>query len=333
MTAPSRKYAALLAAGLLAALSAGCGGAAATSANVTAAHHPRELGTPGGSRASALASARRVLDSLVLPAQARVDRTRPVPAGLAEPGANSGCPGVPLDVHRLYRLPVTANDAVHFLSAHRPRGFAVSSVSGGLTIGDSEMRVPAGIDCLFLVETLLPQAGGKSIVRVDVSMNFYPPRPAAEYLVASRFRSVSISPDNLGGGASIMGGQRFIRPLVAVLDSMPATPVPEFFCPLAVGPYRLVFSPAVRGQGTVVVAGAACEVASVTIGGRVQLDLNEVDPLEALVNRLLKDNARPASDGAGASSAKKGSNGRGTGPILLIPPTKVPQQEGPPQHR
>jgi hypothetical protein len=162
------------------------------------------------------------------------------------------------------------------------------------------MHVPAGIDCLFLFESLLPQAGGKSVLRADVELDWYPPRPAAEDLIASRFRSASVSPRSAAGGAAITGGQRLIRPLVTVIDSMPATPEPGWPCPGAVDNYRVVLTPAVHGQRTVVVWGAPCGVADVTVGGRASLDLNGTDALYALVTRLLKEKGIGAADDAAA---------------------------------
>lgn len=298
MNAASRRCAALLAAATVAALLAGCGTTVAP-ATVTAAHHVRDVdqGPKAGSRALASASARRLLDSLVLPAGSRDIPQRPVPAGLEQPGVGAGGPGILLDVYRLYRLRMTVADAIDFLKAHRPAGTADAGFSGGgggpgltiTAIADVLRHVPAGIDCIYLVETLVPEARGASALRADAQVTWYPPRSAAEYLIASRFRSVSISTTSAGAGASITGGQRFIRPLVAALDLMHATPPLDWPCTSGTYSYRLVFAPAVPGQGTVVVASGNCSVDTVSVEGRAQPDLAETSRLAALVKRLMKD--------------------------------------------
>ncbi len=293
MSRLSKGWAALLAAVAVAASVTACGGPTAIG-TLTVAHHPRELGPVAGSRALAQANARRLLDSLALPAGSRPLAQRPVPAGLDQPGVSGGGPGILLDVSRLYRLPMTVAEAIGFLESHRPAGtsgadFSGAGTGGGVTttaIADVQRHVPAGIDVIYLIETLVPEPGGASALRADAEVTWFPPRSAAEFLVAVRFRSVSISLTSVSGGARIVGGQRYIRPLVAVLDSMPATPPLDFPCASGIGSFRLTFTPAVPGQGMVVVASGNCNADTVTVGGRAQPDLADMGPLGALVTRL-----------------------------------------------
>lgn len=302
-----RGCATLMAAAALTGILAGCGSASDSAA--LAAAHPREpahLGNQGpvaGSRRLAAASARQLLGLLELPAGSRHLPARPVPRGLDQPGVYAQGPGNFLDVDRLYRLPVTVADALAFLRAHVPPGAVASSASAesggnGVTstaIYATQRRVPAGIDEITLVETLVPGPGGSSLLRADAEVVWYPPRSAAEYLIAARFRSVRITMSSGTGAASVTGGQRLIGPLAAVLDSMHATPPLDYPCPLT-RPYELVFAPAVHDQGTVVVQGGNCDADIVSVGGRPQAELFDTGRLSALVTRLLGDHA-PARPG------------------------------------
>jgi hypothetical protein len=291
------RCAAVLAAATLTAGLAGCGSVHYRAA--TTAAHRQDPGPVAGSRALALASARRLLDALVLPAGSRPLPQRPFPAGLDQPGVSGLGAGILLDVDRLYRLRLTESAAIDFLKAHRPAGTTGADFSGGggaggvtsTAIADVQRRVPAGIDVIYLIETLVPEAGGTSALRTDAEVTWYPPRSAAEYLIASRFRLVTIALTSASGTASIAGGQRLIRPLVLVLDSMHATPPLDFPCSSGMTSYRLTFAPAVRGQAAVVVASGSCGADTVTVGGRAQPDLADLGPLSAVVTRLVRDHA------------------------------------------
>jgi hypothetical protein len=309
-----RSGAALLAVALTAALAA-CAGPEAT-ANQTAATHvtarrSAQLGPPPGSRALALASASRLLGSLRLPAGSRRMPPRPVPPGLGQPGLGFGGPGNFLDVHRLYRVPTTVARAVAFLQAHVPPGAVSSGGSGGSSadgvtstaIAESGREVPAGIDQIHLVETLVAGPGGLSLLRADAQVLWYPPRSAAEYLVAARFRSVRITVTPgicfAAGcgvtGTSVAGGQRVIRPLAAALDWMHATPPLYYPCPGGAANYQLLFAPAVPEQPAVVVESGNCGADPVSVGGRPQPELADTGELRGLVLRLLREYERPVS--------------------------------------
>jgi hypothetical protein len=301
-----RSGVALITVVLTAALAA-CGGPEATAKQTAATRvtsRRAQLGPLPGSRALAAASAWRLLDSLGLPAGSRRMPVRPVPPGLDQPGVGFFGPGIVVDVYRLYRLPMTVADAIAFLQAHVPAG-TVSSGGTGAASGSGvsetaiavfQRHVPAGIDEIGLVETLVAGPGGSALLRADAQVLWYPPRSAAEYLVAARFRSVRIIVRSVlvmvggnTGTADVTGGQRLIRPLVAVLDSMHATPPPDYPCASGSQYYTLLFAPAVPQQRAVVVESGSCGVDLVSVGGRPQPELSDTGRPGALVDRLLRE--------------------------------------------
>lgn len=285
---------AVVAVAALTVLLAGCGGGSRTTALSTAYHGD---GSPvAGGRALAVTSARRLLGLLVLPAGSRALAAWPGPPDLDQPGMSFGGPGIFLDLDRLYRLPMTVTDAIAFLRAHVPRGTVSSSTTGsgsvdGVTstaIAVTQRRLPAGIQQIDLVDTLVPGLGSSSVLRADAQVVWYPPRPAAEYLIAARFRSVRITV----GAATVTGGQRLIRPLAEVLNSMHATPPLDWPCPSGMSGYELAFAPAVRGQLPVVVHSGSCNADLVSVGGRPQPLLYDTGRLTALVERLVRKGRR-----------------------------------------
>jgi hypothetical protein len=294
--------AALIAAATLAGLLAGCAGA--SNGAVLTAAHPRNLGPVAGSRGLAAASARRLLGLLTLPAGSQQLPARPVPRALEQPGLYSGGPGNFFDQDRFYRLPMAVTEAIAFLRVHVPQGTVSSSSSGaassdGVTItaiAATQRRVPAGIDQINLVETLTPGPVGSSLLRADAQVVWYPPRSAAEYLIASRFRSVRITVTGSTRTTTVTGGQQLIRPLAAVLDSMHATPSLLLPCPIGGSGYELAFAPAVRAQRAVVVQNGPCNADTVSVDGRPQPELFDTGRLSALVTRLLAEHT-PAHRG------------------------------------
>jgi hypothetical protein len=296
-----RGCAALATAAALAGILTACGSAPGK-ASLTTARRTEQSGPVAGSRALAQASARRLLGLLVLPAGSRPFTARKLPQGIDQPGESFGGPGVFLDVDRLYRLPMTMTAALTFLSAHRPRGTVPSNASGesadGATVlskavAVTQPRVPPGIEGIHLVTTVAPGPGGTSLLRADAQVTWYPPRSRAEHLIAARFRLVRITMSRLTGTAtSVQGGQRLIRPLVTLINSLQATPPILAPCPSGTADYELVFEPAVPAQAAVTISSGGCGVDSVSVGRRPQPDLVGSAALTGLVSRFFREYSR-----------------------------------------
>jgi hypothetical protein len=292
---------ALIAVAVLASLSAGCGSTSVTGVPTTTRAGRR--GPVAGSHALAGASAERLLRLLVLPAGSARLPAQQVPGTLQQPALSILGPGNLLDQDQLYRLPTTVPRAITFLRAHKPRGTVVNTAASWgnpdavtiTVIAFTEPNAPAGINQINLIETLAPGPDGSSLLRADAQVVWYPPRSAAEYLIATMFRSVRITMTRMTMSRSdatqnAAGGQRLIRPLAAILDSMHATSALNASCPIPPLSYKLVFAPAVPAQPAIIVTSEYCGKDQVSVGGRGQPELSDTGALSALVARLVRAN-------------------------------------------
>jgi hypothetical protein len=253
-------------------------------------------GPPAGSRAAARAAARRLLARLELPAHARRLGQHPVPAGLAQPGEDFVALGCLADLHEFYRLRMTMQAAFRYLSTHLPRGMVLDATGrefqiGGATImmflsGDAR-HLPAGMEAVQLVDAIVPRRHGRSVLRVDAEVVWYPPRSRAEYLTPSRFREVRIASLSGNSRVAIIRSRRLIRSLAVLADRLHAAAPVQHSCPLNYAAYQLVFEPAVRGQSVVTVDANNCQCVMPTVGRAQQPPLfDPTSSLEALAARL-----------------------------------------------
>jgi hypothetical protein len=260
-------------------VAAGC---AAPQAVITAA---ARLWPPGGSRAEALAAGSRALAAIALPAGTRRVSARPLPKPLQQLpfGGGTGYVGP----YRAYRMSVPMPAAAQYLQAHLAAGLVSGGISrGSLVNGPTTMlwvtsdlqRPPAGIAELELYEDVVPGPAGSSLLLAQALVTWYPPRSAAEYLTAARFRLVRVTavPER-GASASVTTAERgFAIALAAALDRLPAVPggLPHS-CPPIVLTYRLVLVPAIPSQPAIVVDANGCQADAVTVGGRAQPSLQD----------------------------------------------------------
>jgi hypothetical protein len=149
--------------------------------------------------------------------------------------------------------------------------------------------VAAGLTNAELGTAALPSAGGDTLIRADASVSWFPPRSAAEQLNAASFRSVTVTV------AEVIPQRRtvtrtFASPavigrLVALVDSLPATPYPDVAgmkCLGAATVYRLTFIP-----GVVVYPGG-CGGDAITVNGKDQPRLWDQGVLTAAARQLLR---------------------------------------------
>jgi len=273
----------------------GCGvtpAPATTAAKVTP-------GPPAGSRSAALAAAGKLLREVVLPHGTRRLPQYPAPAGLGSAGVSWGMPHTSADEYRLYSVPAASPAAQSFILAHLPPRTAgsgsgtVGSRSGAeLIVYTSPDSLPAGIDGMQLVYTIVAGPGGSSLVRVDVQVIWYPPRSPAEYLVASRFRSVRITA--LPSAATVTStSPGVIGQVVHLVDTAEAAAHQPFGCPLITQFYSIVLTPAVAGQPEVDLDPTGCGTVTVRVGGRAQPVLED-NGMERLAFQLLHLKLMPA---------------------------------------
>jgi hypothetical protein len=278
---------------------AGCGTAPAGAASNTAvgAGQVRPAGgPPAGRRAEAVAAVARLLGSLTFPDGTRRLPGRPIPVSLRQSGQPAA--GLPVWVgrHRLYRLAMTPAAAAAYFSAHRPAGTIVEDTGkyrspGGVTLLTLSMeprRMPAGVYGAELTENIAPGPRGSALLLADAAAMWYPPRSAAEYLNAARFRSVRVTASGLHGARTTVWPRPTVRAVVALLDGLHAAPPVLISCPGPIATYRLAFLPAVPAQPPVVVTADGCLEVSVAVGGREQPALWDGNKLMGLAAKLFR---------------------------------------------
>jgi hypothetical protein len=133
-----------------------------------------------------------------------------------------------------------------------------------------------------------PPAGGPgraSLAQVEQPVIRYPPRSAAEYLVAARFRSVRITA--LPSSAAVTStSPGLIRQVVHLVNTAQATAQLPFSCPLITELYSIVITPAAAGQPKVDLDLSGCGTVRVQVGGHAQPTLYD-NGLERLAFELL----------------------------------------------
>ena len=293
------KWVAVLA---LTATLAGCGTAtsrpAAQATGTSATTQSTQATTaPVGSRAAALMLARQMLSRLVVPAGSQAAHPSPVPRELSV-SSTGDVSSYTVELHRfvLVREPVATVQS--FLLAHVPAGMGWTGdgLAPGTTntvtvlwLGYGARSLASGLTNAELGTAAMPSAGGDTLIRADVTVSWFPPRSAAEQLNAASFRSVTATAAELiplsRTVTRTFTSLAVIGRLVALVDSLPATPYPDvagMTCAALSTGYRLEFTP-----GVVVYAGGCGESDAITVDGKQQPRLWDPDVLAAAARQLL----------------------------------------------
>jgi hypothetical protein len=279
----------------LTAMLAGCGTAALRPAARTTG--PATTGAPVGSRAAALTLARQMLSRLVVPAGSQAAHPSPVPTQLSLSSAGD-VPPYTVDLHRFVLVPEPAATAQSFLLAHVPAGmdWASTGLAPGttntvtvLSVAYRPRSLASGLTNAQLGTAEMPSAGGDTLIRVDASVSWFPPRSAAEHLSAASFRSVTVTATEViprpRTVTRVFTSPAIIGRLVALINSLPATPYPNvaaMSCLAAATVYRLAFTP-----GAVILAGGCGASDAITVNGKEQPRLWDLDALIPAARQLL----------------------------------------------
>jgi hypothetical protein len=249
---------------------------------------------PAGSRAEALALARRLLTRLVLPAGARPVRL-PVPPVLRQPQIPSGG-AHQVDVHRLFWLRQSTVAAQSFLEAHLPGGTRLAGYGGPGTLGVVSVSftprsTPAGIYGAELDTAVVTGGYRGSLLRADAEAIWYPPRTAAEHLDAARFHAVKISGTLLNPKLHTVTrtftSSAVIGRLAGLLNGLPAAPYQPAGCPAIAATFQFSFTPATPAAHQVTVTPSGCMTVEITVSGMVQPPLWDSQKLTTAAMRLL----------------------------------------------
>jgi hypothetical protein len=252
---------------------------------------------PVGSRAAALTLARQMLSRLVVPPGSQAAHPSPVPPPLSVPTAGDISPYT-VELHRFVLAREPAAAVQSFLLAHVPAGmsWAGDGLAPGttntvtvLSVWYSPRSLPPGLVNAELGTAAMPAAGGDTLIRADASVSWFPPRSAAEQLAAARFGSVTVTATEMFPQPRTVT-RTFTSPvvigrLVALVDSLPATPYPDvaaMSCAAGGTVYRLGFTP-----GVVIDAGGCGGSDAITVNGKEQPRLWDLGVLTAAARQLL----------------------------------------------
>ncbi len=273
---------------------AGCG--TATALPVTGHGKGHHGGPPSGTRSASLRLARQLMARDPLPPGARGLPQHPVPPGLRQVPGQIGVKTL-ADIYRLFAVPASMRQTAAYIGKHAPAGMTsggTGQIGGrhGVTEMDVEYflnRTPRGVSSADLIDTIVPAPHGGALLRVDAQVIWYPPRSAAEYLVAKDFRAVRIDAWLALSGRHVrrtFTSRGVIGRLTRVLNSLPASPGGLFPCPLEIVSYRLTFEP-VAGHPEAVVNTAGCTSDTISVGGVTQPALVDSGQFGTLVGKIM----------------------------------------------
>lgn len=281
----------------VAVLLAGCGARAADRPGISrrASAGTASNRAPAGSRAEALALARRLLSRLVLPAGGRPVRVRVLPQMLRQPRIPSGG-AHQVDVPRLFSLRQSTAAAQSFLEAHPPAGTRLTGYGGPGTLGVvtvsfTPRSTPAGIYAAELDIAVVTGAHAGSLLRADAEAIWYPPRTAAEYLDPPRFRAVKVSGTlfnpKLHTVTRTFTSKTAIGRLAGLLNGLPAAPYQPPGCPAGLATFQFTFIPPTPAAHQVTATPSGCITVGITVAGVLQPPLWDSGTLTRAAMRLL----------------------------------------------
>jgi hypothetical protein len=258
-------------------------------------------GPPAGGRAEAAALARLLLSRVPLPPGTGRLPQDPLPPSLREPAYGPAVVTPSLDQYRLFALLEPMNTAAAYLAAHVPVGLAAggtgseSGPAGAMMQDVSYLArsVPVGIASAELVLTVVPASPGRSLLRADAQVIWYPPRSAAEYIDPARYHVLDITVSIYGRNPhtvhKVVTSQAFIARLAETLDRLQAEPIGTVACPADFEDYQLSFSVSSRSRTAVVVSASetGCGGAGITVNGQSQPPLADDGAVGALVRQVV----------------------------------------------
>jgi hypothetical protein len=252
---------------------------------------------PVGSRAAALTLARQLLSRLVVPPGSQAAHPSPVPPPLNVSTAGDISPYT-VEVHRFMLVREPAAAVQSFLLAHVPAGmsWAGDGLAQGttntvtvLSVAYSPRSLASGLVNAELGTAVMPGAAGVTLIRAEASVSWFPPRSAAEQLTAASFGSVIVTATEVFPRprtvTRTVTSPVLIGRLVALVDSLPATPYPDvaaMSCAAGGTVYQLGFAP-----GVIIDAGGCGGSDAITVNGKEQPRLWDLGVLTAAARQFL----------------------------------------------
>jgi hypothetical protein len=328
----SAATAALTGAAVAVTMAAGCGTARA--GEPAAAPHvgsrppaPQTLGLGpvAGSARQAQRLAAELLSHLMLPAGSHRIPWHPQPA-LRQTQIALGV-RYQADVRELWLVPTSVTALAGYIRAHRPaglqfQGFGQARSGGQLYTEQTTFLArsrPPGIQSAQLVLELAPAGRGRTALRADGEVIWYPPRSAAEYLVPARFGAVTVAAGFLNPKRHTVR-RTFTSPAVIArlarfLNSLPATPGGLMGCPMVSATYAVSFRSSAGARPYLTASPSGCGTVGMTVNGQAQPALS--DP-----NGLITRAVQAALAGhPGSIAPVPGRTTPVPGPVMSPPPT------------
>ncbi|MGO8959597.1 MAG: hypothetical protein ACLQFR_19855 [Streptosporangiaceae bacterium] len=238
----------------------------------------RSLGPVAGSRDQADAVAQRVLSRLRLPARSRL-----LAGPRVDPGPDPAASTSTTDIYERFSVPMSATAGLAFLHSHLPTGLVGDGHGSGwgphqrtqYFFWAREQVLPAGIAAVELTETAQPSRAG-SAVRVDVRVDWFPRRPAADYLAPRLIRSVTVHIAKFGAPVvrtwtrKITSAQAISR-LLTLFNKLQVSPGTSM-CPTN---HVVVYRMDLRGPAGELHVQASCFAVAIDAAGRRRVVLSD----------------------------------------------------------
>jgi hypothetical protein len=236
-------------------------------------------GPQSSSRSAAKALAQKLLSQLIMPSGSSPAQVSSLPTLLHGPA--TPLPGT-ADESKLFSLPQPIMDDSKFLQAHVPAGMKLLAHGGSggpagspsQTVSFAPTSLPRGIYQAEVLTVMVPQPGGKALLRADAQVIWFPPRSADEHLNPASYPTLTVAATIFGSSTAknttkVIHDPKVIARLASMLNNLPAAPPVRMSCPGVTASYRLSFTPA-NGDVDTTVLAASCLSEQISVAGKAQ---------------------------------------------------------------
>jgi hypothetical protein len=217
-----------------------------------------------------------------------------------------------VDLRAFYRSDHPALAVRSFLAAHvssrlAAGASAIMTSHGRESVIYSADYTPKALPRYFYEATvataIAPSGSGAALLRVDVQVSWYPPRPRELRVNSAMYRAVIVTLPLRRGVSSRLVSKTFVQSaiiekLARVINRLPVLPQAGSSCGALTtdSTYRLIFKPRRSSNPEVVVETLGCTVDTLSVGRARQVPLS--DQAMAVV-AILKSLVKPSTSGRG----------------------------------
>jgi hypothetical protein len=239
---------------------------------------------PEGDPRPAEKVAAELLTEAALPPHAR--RTRSSDSAVQGPPQAPATPNL-VDKGAVFTVPEDAQATIAFLSVHPAPGTTCDETgsTGSLNamiefFGEGLVSPPAGIQSAELLDQVVPNGPGSSLVRVDAQVVYDPERTPAETVgpletVAVITRLGAGPPRSNGRATLTITDPGTVGRLVAKVNTLPTQPPGVSGCPAISTTYQLSFGRSPTALADIIFNAGGCGGVAVTVHGIAQPPLTD----------------------------------------------------------